>query len=57
MVKHILGQAIFQSIVILTILFGGSSFIAEEFCDDHPDYFGKVGGKFCGSATAEKITF
>jgi len=38
-------------------LFGGASFIAEEFCDDHPDYFDKVGGKFCGSATAEKITF
>jgi len=38
-------------------LFGGASFIAEEFCDDHPDYFDKVGGKFCGSATAELITF
>ena len=57
MVKHILGQALFQSIVILTILFGGASFIAEEFCDANSDYVGKVGGNFCGSATAEKITF
>jgi len=32
MVKHILGQAIFQSIVILVVLFGGSGFITEEFC-------------------------
>lgn len=57
MVKHILGQAIFQSIVILTILFGGPSFIAEEFCDAHPDFQGKVGGSYCGTATAEMITF
>lgn len=57
MVKHILGQAIFQSIVILTVLFGGPSFIAEEFCDNHPDYQGKVGGSYCGTATAEKISF
>lgn len=32
MVKHILGQAIFQSIVILVILFGGATFIREDFC-------------------------
>lgn len=57
MVKHILGQAIFQSIVILTILFGGASFIAEEFCDANSDYVGKVGGNFCGSGTQEIITF
>jgi len=57
MVKHILGQAIFQSIVILTILFGAPGFIAEEFCDAHPDYVGKVGGKYCGTATQELITF
>lgn len=57
MVKHILGQAIFQSIVILTILFGGPSFIAEEFCDQNSIYVGKVGGNYCGSATVELITF
>lgn len=38
-------------------MFGGSSFIAEEFCDDHPKYVDKVGGKYCGTATAEIITF
>lgn len=32
MVKHILGQAVFQSIVILVVLFGGAGFIVEEFC-------------------------
>ena len=37
MVKHILGQAIFQSIVILVVLFGGSGFIAEEFCGEWND--------------------
>jgi len=57
MVKHILGQAIFQSIVILTILFGGSSFIPEEFCDAGSDYVGKVGGSYCGGATAEELSF
>lgn len=57
MVKHILGQAVFQSIVILTILFGGASFIAEEFCDEGSDYVGKVGGNFCGGATTEVLTF
>lgn len=57
MVKHILGQAIFQSIVILTILFAGSGFIAEEFCDANSIYLGKVGGDYCGSPTAELIDF
>lgn len=58
MVKHILGQAIFQSIVILTVLFAGSSFIAEEFCaPPGSTYYGKVGGDFCDKATREQITF
>lgn len=57
MVKHILGQAIFQSIVILTILFAGASFIAEEFCDAGSPYVGKVGGDYCGQRTAEEVTF
>lgn len=57
MVKHILGQAVFQSIVILTILFAGPSFIAEQFCDAGSEYYGKVGGDYCGSTTTESITF
>lgn len=57
MVKHILGQAIFQSIVILTILFGGSQFIAEEFCGAGSDYAGQIGVDYCGGATTELITF
>lgn len=57
MTKHILGQAIFQSIVILTVLFGGSSFIAEEFCDVNSSYVGKVGGNYCGGASNELVTF
>jgi len=57
MVKHILGQAIFQSIVILTVLFGGSSFIKEEFCGDY-----KIGSTLytdlpkCTGGTFEKLT-
>jgi len=42
MVKHILGQAIFQSIVILVILFGGANFIREEFCGRWEDPSGKL---------------
>jgi len=57
MVKHILGQAIFQSIVILTILFAGNQFIAEEFCAKGTEYDGKVGGDFCDSATKEILDF
>lgn len=53
MVKHILGMAIFQSIVILTLLFAGSYFIAEEFCDANSAYLGKVGGEYCGARTTE----
>jgi Ca2+ transporting ATPase len=57
MVKHILGQAIFQSIVILTILFAGDQFIAEAFCDKDSDYVGKTGGDYCGAATTEALDF
>jgi len=57
MVKHILGQAVFQSIVILTILFAGPSFIAEQFCDADSDYYGKVGGDYCGLSSTESISF
>lgn len=58
MVKHILGQAIFQSIVILTILFGGASFIPEEFCYKGSIYTSEnVGGDYCDSGTREAITF
>lgn len=45
MVKHILGQAIFQSIVILVILFGGAKFIQEEFCGNYTIPYGKYQGK------------
>jgi len=55
MVKHILGQAIFQSIVILTILFGGPGFIAEEFCATGTIYADKVGGAYCDTPTVEKL--
>jgi hypothetical protein len=55
MVKHILGQAIFQSIVILTILFGGPGFIAEEFCANGTIYADKVGGAYCDTPTVEKL--
>ena len=55
MVKHILGQAIFQSIVILTILFGGPGFIAEEFCATGTIYADKVGGSYCDTPTVEKL--
>lgn len=57
MVKHILGQAIFQSIIILVILFGSQTFIPEEFCDNHPVYKDKVGGSYCDSPTRELVTF
>ena len=55
MVKHILGQAIFQSIIILVVLFGSKTFIPEEFCDNHPIYRGKVGGDYCDTPTVELI--
>lgn len=57
MVKHILGQAIFQSIVILTFLFAGTSFIAEEFCGAGSKYEGMEGANFCDSPTREAMTF
>ena len=58
MVKHILGQAVFQSIVILTILFAGTSFIGESFCYLGSEYTAdQVGGDFCDSATREALTF
>lgn len=58
MVKHILGQAIFQSIVILTILFGAPSFIPEAFCDSGTNYLvGAEKGQYCGTGTAEAMTF
>lgn len=62
MVKHILGQAIFQSIVILVILFGGANFIREEFCGKGTikGYNGSKGWAYdlgeCG-AFSEKLDF
>lgn len=56
MVKHILGQAIFQSIVILTILFAGTQFIPDEFCGTAADYKNS-GANYCDSPTREAMTF
>lgn len=56
MVKHILGQAIFQSIVILTILFGGPNFIAEEFCGAGTRW-ADTAGDHCDKSTTEVLTF
>lgn len=39
------------------ILFGGSSFITDEFCDAGSKYEGKLGGDFCNSQTRELMTF
>ena len=55
MVKHILGQAVFQSIVILVILFAGQSFITEEFCDTEKQY--NMDTDYCNLATREVLTF
>lgn len=55
MVKHILGQAIFQSIVILTILFGGPGFIAEEFCATGTRWEGII-DNHCDSGTKEVMS-
>lgn len=58
MVKHILGQAVFQSVVILSILFAGTSFIREQFCYTGSEYTAdQVGGDFCDDATREALTF
>lgn len=57
MVKHILGQAVFQSIVILTILFAGAEFIPEQFCHGSGYSAEDVGGDYCDSSTREAITF
>jgi len=59
MIKHILGQAIFQSIVILVVLFGGSGFIKEEFCGSWAVSKGNTANIIlpeCG-ATSEKLKF
>jgi len=34
MVKHILGQAIFQSMVLFIFIFGGSHFVPEAAVED-----------------------
>lgn len=57
MVKHILGQAIFQSIVILTILFAGASMIPENFCNKGSPYSIDNVGDHCDSPTREVLTF
>jgi hypothetical protein len=57
MVKHILGQAIFQSIVILTVLFAGTMFIQEEYCFTGSEYAAPEGVDNCDSATRELFTF
>jgi hypothetical protein len=58
MVKHILGQAVFQSVVILTVLFGGTGFISEQFCYIGSPYTAEdVGGDYCSDATREALTF
>lgn len=57
MVKHILGQAIFQSIVILTILFAGASMIPENFCHKGSSFSIDSVGDHCDSPTREILTF
>lgn len=56
MVKHILGQAIFQSIVILVVLFGGSGFITEEFCGSWTAPSGKIIDTGACGTTSEVLT-
>lgn len=42
----------------MTILFGGTSFIAEEFCAaGSPEYAAKIGVDHCKSNTREAFTF
>lgn len=58
MVKHILGQAVFQAIVILTVLFAGPSFIPEEYCWNGSKWQADAdlnSKNFCGSGTAEAV--
>lgn len=57
MVKHILGQAIFQSIVILVILFGGANFIQEEFCGSYRLPSGTTINKGECGGVKEKLQF
>jgi len=57
MVKHVLGQAIMQGIVVLIVLFAGHTFIPEQYCDAGSDYVGKVGGDYCGLSSTEELNF